>query len=573
MARTGFYCKYELKDVTAIADSTPESIGNQSFANLSLVKDNVETAHYATLEQNFFILDGTRAEMPAMPTDIVFFSEELSDAEGYFQTAPELIISFTMNHASCGLTLYFQDEHPQNMTIRWYDEYDILIASGDFVIDALEYFARQQVENYRKIVVTFTRAAPYRYVKLRYIEYGTDLIMGYGGMPVKNAKLTEETDGAADKIAVNKLSYSLIDEEDDFNVGNIAGLHKVMQKRQQMRAYEIVDGVQMPLGVYYLDSFKTNKNVTTISAVDRKGILDDHRFMGGAVYIGAYAGDVIESILLEAGITQYEIEDSVKDVKLHGWLKIQTCRKALREVLFACGALIDSRGEVFRIYKPDRQACTVIERARKFSTTVSDKDYISDVCVKYAEYIKAAETSDIVKGAYGAGDHMIEFSSPAADMTIDVGEILEQTNNYVRFRLEAAAEIVITGYKYTKAEYAVTESESAVDAGMAKKTQNYSCSVVSMDQARVRAKELLEYSKLRIGIKAKFLNAVEMPGMWTELQNSNRTYGNYAAGIEKLTTELTGGFISTAELRGYYKLISDFYYTGELMAGEETGIL
>ena len=68
-----------------------------------------------------------------------------------------------------------------------------------------------------------------------------------------------------------------------------------------------------------------------------------------------------------------------------------------------------------------------------------------------------------------------------------------------------------------------------------------------------------------------FLNEGDKVADWAEVFNAEKMYGNYVAGIEKMTTDLTGGYISTAELRGYYKLVNDFYYTGEIITGEEFG--
>ena len=85
------------------------------------------------------------------------------------------------------------------------------------------------------------------------------------------------------------------------------------------------------------------------------------------------------------------------------------------------------------------------------------------------------------------------------------------------------------------------------------------------------AEKILDYYSLQLGLKIKILNEGDKPIDWAEVYNTNRNYGSYVAGFEKITTDLTGGFVSTAKLRGYYKLLADYYYTGELFAGEEIG--
>lgn len=574
MRKTGFYATYGLFDTTAREDSSLTTPSNQDFGDIRKAKEDISSQDYGTLEEDYFLLDGTMPEMPDTPEDVVYFSAVLSDADGNFAEAPEFTISFTENHTSYGLTFYFIGDYPIEMEIVWYDLYGIQIAKKSYEVTDNKFFAQNQVENYGKLIVRFTKALPYRYVKFRYIEYGTMLYMGAGGFPVKEASLIEETDPISDKIAINTLSYKLIDEEDTFNIGNISGLHKVLQNGQECVAYEKVNNIPALLGRFFLSGNSTDENVTSMSCVDFKGLLDNSNFRAGRVYDGEPAGTVIDEIMLAAGITDYTVSDEVRNTPLYGWLKIQTCRKALREVLFACGAVAhSSRSMTFDIYIPERNVVSLVKRNRKFSTAPSNEDYISDVSVKYPVYTLQDKTSQIVKGSYDAGTYTVDLSAPAAAMTINTGRILEQANNYVTFQVESPSDVVITGTKYDKEDLTVTASVKDVAAGNVRKTESFTCTVLNGAGAVSAAERILDYYQLRLGLKIKFLNEGEKPADWSEIQNTRRSYGNFVAGFEKLTTDLTGGFISTAELRGYYKLTADYYYTGELLAGEEIGEL
>ena len=462
------------------------------------------------------------------------------------------------------------------MRIKWYDKDGYLTDNVVFEPDALTYFAEHQVKDYMKIEVTFERTKPYRYVKLRYIEYGTEYIFGEGGLPVKDGSLVEECQLIPDKIAINKLTFKLIDENDDFNLGNIKGRHQVLQAGQQALCYEKVDGTDILLGKFFLQSFKTDKNVTTMTCTDYKGRLDEYNFREGKVYNGELAGDVIDSIMQAAGIEEYTVTDEVRKCKLYGWLKIQTCRKALREVLFACGAVADdSRSESLNIYRTNRVITSTIARSRKFSTVTTNNDYISDVAVKYPEYTLGAESKQIAKGTYEPGTYTIELSSPVDPQSVEIstGEIIEVKNNYITFTVTGieAAEVILTGKQYSKEDITVTASVEKVEAGKSRATKSFTCTLLNAQQAAKRASEILDYYNLTLGIKAKYVSNGEKATQWALVENADRAYGNYVAGIEKLTTDLTGGFLSTAQLRGYYLLTVDSYYTGEIYAGEEVG--
>lgn len=576
MAKTGFRCIYDLKDTTAIADSTPTTAYNQTFGDISKIRDNIEEANYATLEQDFFLLDGSREEMPDAPENIVFFSDTCADENGQFSVDPMIIILFSEQHSSIGLKFFFQDDFPLSMRIKWYDKDGYLTDNAVFEPDSLTYFAEHQVKDYMKVEVIFERTKPYRYVKLRYIEYGTEYVFGEGGLPVKDGSLVEECQLIQDKIAINKLTFKLIDENDDFNLGNIKGKHQVLQAGQQALAYEQVDGSDILLGKFFLQSYKTDKNVTAITCTDYKGRLDEYNFKDGKVYNGELAGDVIDSIMQAAGGIEYTVTDEVRKCRVYGWLKIQTCRKALREVLFACGAVVDdSRSQSLDIYRTNRVITGTIARSRKFSTVTTSNDYISDVSIKYPEYTLGTEDKQITKGTYEPGTYTIELSSPVDpdSVSINTGQINEVKNNYITFTVTGteAAEVILTGKQYSKEDITVTASVDKVEAGKSRATKSFTCTILNAQQAEKRATEILDYYNLTLGIKAKYVSDGERPSQWALVENADKAYGNYVAGIEKLTTDLTGGFLSTAQLRGYYLLTVDSYYTGELYAGEEVG--
>ena len=49
-------------------------------------------------------------------------------------------------------------------------------------------------------------------------------------------------------------------------------------------------------------------------------------------------------------------------------------------------------------------------------------------------------------------------------------------------------------------------------------------------------------------------------------------HANFVAAVESLSTDLTGGFISTSKCRGYFKAVTDYYFAdGELYADEGLG--
>ena len=291
------------------------------------------------------------------------------------------------------------------------------------------------------------------------------------------------------------------------------------------------------------------------------------------MYDGDAAGSVIAEIFDGTGIP-YEVDEEIANTPLYGWLKIQTRRKALREVLFACGAVAETaRRENVRIYKPARLIQSSILRSRKFSTATKQDTYISEVSIKFSEYTEGAEEKELLKEAtYPAGLNEVKFNSPVSALRISSGEVIEAKTNYLIFNLPESAAVTIYGKQYSKQDITVSSSVENLKAGENPKTKSFSGTLFNFAQAKIISQAILDYYQLSLILNIKYLAGDERPGRWAEVENTLAGRGSYTAGLESIKTDLTGGYISTAQLRGYYKYVSEYYYTGqEIYTGEGVG--
>lgn len=575
MRTTEFFVEYDLFDTTALQDAEYSSESNADFGDLSLMKEKVDAPPYGTLEHNFFVLDGSMEEFPDDPDDLAYFSSGQSGADGRFETEQSLTAQFTENHTSIGLMLHFLDVHPLEIEVIWFDLLNIIKDKKRFYPDSLDYFCENQVEEYGRIDIIFLKTLPYHNIKLQWPEYGTKII--WDSDSIKSGKIVSDTDPISDKISTDKLTFDFVDETDTFNIGNANGLHKTFQKKQRMFPYEIVNGNKILLGTFFLDSNSTTKNVSKMSAIDYKGMLSNTDFKDGKIYDGELAGDIIDAIMESAGIADYTVDDETAATPLYGTLKIQTGQKALREVLFACGSIISTAKRTgIDIHKNTRKITSVIPRSRKFSTTMKTDHYVSDVNVKYKTWTLDSKVSEITKGTYGVGTHTIQFTNPAANLTTNAGTIVKQMPYYVVLQItsDARSEVVISGNKYVGEELAVLSSIEHIKSGEVRSTKTFSGSLLNFESAKKVADSILDYYQLQQIIQTRHLSESEKSGDFVEIENVSKKYGNLVASIESLTIDLTGGFISTAKYRGFYKELNDYYYAGtEIYGGEEVGII
>lgn len=567
------YCRAEMKfiDVTALADASVTTDNNQSIGSVGLFADQTNQSDYGTFELNQFILDGSKSVLPENPNDIAFWSEELSKADCTFETNPKITITFKEQHTSAAITLYFEDEFPAELKITWYTVAGTKLVTETFYPDSLIYVCNTQVQNYGKIEIEFVKTTfPQRYIKLQYILYGK-YIVWYKDM-IQTAKVQEEIDVTSATLSINEADISIVDTNNDFDAENENGAWKSIQKTQKVSLSEYLDGKIIPMGAFFIDDFSFAKNIAKFKLIDAVGLLDKYTFYEGQIYNNVRAEVILNAIFATAGITKYTIDKEVGNTLLSGYLAIQTCRKALQQVCFACGAVADdSRSDTIKVYKPDRYVKSTVGTDRKFNgnTKVSLEKYISGVNIEMKNYALEEKTSDIYKKTLPAGDTKITFSSPylPSSITASAGTLKEVKTNYLIINMPDAGQCHITGIKYANTAFSYEKRVDKIESGETENIKKYSgCTIYNSDLLPDIADYLLSYHALRKKVGMKYLVDLERVGNWA---NINSIGGKTSTTlIESQTLDLTGGFIATATCRGYSVVVTENYFAGvELYTG------
>lgn len=567
------YCRAEMKfiDVTALADAAVTTDDNQSIGSVGLFADQTKQSDYGTFELNQFILDGSKSVLPENPNDIAFWSEALSKDGCTFETNPKITITFKEQHTSAAITLYFEDEPPAELKITWYTIAGTKLITETFYPDSLIYVCNTQVQNYGKIEIEFVRTSfPQRYIKLQYILYGKYIV--WDKDMIQTAKVQEDIDVTSASLSINEADISIVDINDDFDAENENGAWKSVQKTQEVTLSEFKNGNMIPMGAFFINDFSFSKNIAKFKLVDVVGLLDKYTFYEGQIYNNVRAEVILNAIFATAGIKKYTIDEEVGNILLSGYLAIQTCRKALQQVCFACGAVADdSRSDTIKVYKPDRYVKSTVGTDRKFNgnTKVSLEKYISGVNIEMKNYALEEKTSDIYKKTLPAGDTKITFSSPylPSSITASAGTLKEVKTNYLIINMPDAGQCHITGIKYANTAFSYEKRVDKIESGETENIKKYSgCTIYNSDLLPDIADYLLSYHALRKKVGMKYLVDLERVGNWA---NINSIGGKTSTTlIESQTLDLTGGFIATATCRGYSVVVTENYFAGvELYTG------
>lgn len=567
------YCRAEIKfiDVTALADATVTTNDNQGIGSVGLFAEQTASSDYGTFELNQFILDGSKSVLPENPNDIAFWSEALSKADCTFETNPKITITFKEQHTSSAITLYFEDEFPAELKITWYTSAGTKLVTETFYPDSLIYVCNQQIQNYGKVEIEFVKTTfPQRYIKLQYILYGKYIV--WDKDMIQTAKVQEDIDVTSATLSINEADISIVDINNDFDAENENGAWKSVQKTQEVTLSEFNNGNMIPMGAFFIDDFSFSKNIAKFKLIDVVGLLDKYTFYDGQVYNNVRAEVILNAIFATAGIKKYTIDEEVGNILLSGYLAIQTCRKALQQVCFACGAVADdSRSDTIKVYKPDRYVKSTVGTDRKFNgnTKVSLEKYISGVNIEMKNYALEEKNSDIYKKTLPAGDTKITFSSPylPSSITASVGTLKEVKTNYLIINMPDAGQCQITGIKYANTTFSYEKRVDKIESGETENIKKYSgCTIYNADILPDIAAYLLDYHALRKKVGMKYLVDLEQVGNWA---NINSIGGKTSTTlIESQTLDLTGGFIATATCMGYSIVVTEDVFAGtELYTG------
>ncbi len=567
------YCKAEMKfiDVTALADASPSTEDNQSLGNVELFEAEHRQAEYGTTELNQFVLSGDKTILPDAPEDIAFWSDAQSKEDCTFESNPKVTVQFTAQHSSAGITLYFADDYPAELMITWYTVTGIKLISKTFYPDSLVYVCDNPVQNYGKIEVEFIRTSyPKRYIKLQYILYGKYIV--WDKDMIQSGKVQEDIDVTSATIPINMANISIVDVQNDFDIGNENGAWKSVQKTQEVTLSEYRNGDMIPIGAFYVDDFSFSKNIASFKLIDGVGLMDKYTFYGGRIYENETAGAILQAVFAAAGITKYSIADEVAEIRLSGYLGIQTCRKALQRVCFACGAVADdSRSDTIRVYKPDKYVSATVGTDRKFNgcTKVSLDKYISGISIECKKYSLEDKDTEIYKDTLQSGDTKLTFTDPylPSSVTVSAGAIKEVKTNYIVVSMAETGQCTIVGRKYASNAYTYHKDVDMLSAGETENKKKYNgCTLYNTDLICDVAENLLKYYAMQKKLDMKYLQDKEQVGNWVNV----REIGGHMATtlIESQSVDLTGGYIATAKCRGYSVVTKDPAYTGEIYAGE-----
>lgn len=534
---------------------------------------------YATFEPNSWLLDGYSKFVPSTSPKIGFVSDVISDAAGDFTSPILLTITLDAVYTFEQLTRFsfsqISGDYCTELKVEYRNASDVLIDDQIYYPDKYEYRAElptKPIAGVKYIRVYFySTNHPYRHLRL--LDIGFDDIL-FRASEIKSAVLVEEISRYSTELRSNTLEVSLFSPIGEFSVVNTTGVFAGLEENQPADMYEEIDSTIHYMGRFYLDKFESpTQNKMNLTLKDGIALLDKSKFMGNFYswdlfpYRTIYSDDLISEIMAAAGL-DFEIDVELENIEMNGVLHIGDCRKALQQVLFAIGAYATcSRSNKVIIKKsflstdivtPDYE----LTAANKGMTqSVELKPLVTSLDLKYSEYVEenayfgsgfSTNTKVVFDGTLEIGSYTIDLFP---DICVGLGTVGTPTATITQYPFNTYIRVVCTApgtwnthiYGYVRSK----KWENVVSLGGV--TDNNRITIndanfVSVHNRISLINELFDYYQERYVQKIRTYAIPLKPGhsVVVDTYSSKQIQGF----VERVRTDLAGGFISDVEIVG-----------------------
>lgn len=506
-------------DVPQGAQAAMTVVGpGQPFSQPQSLAPGVADIPYATLEPGSWVLDGSRDILPDEP-DGFWWSGEISDGEGVFESPPVLIFTFPMPYTATGLTFTFWPSMNQwcsALSVAWYNGQSLLTEATAYP-DSPQWTLKQAVEGFDSVRITLLATnTPYSFAKLQQVQIGQ--VVWFGKEELTSVRLLNEADPTLCALTVDTMTVELTDR---------TCRELLPQENQRMELYRDKSLVSVQ---YITESRREAQHSYVFSCQSAIGLLDDD-YLGGmysAVPVEELLGDVLEG-------QEYDIDPYFAGQTISGYLPICTRREALQQIAFAMGALVTTLGGRAICLRPlPEEVSGTFEAGKIFEgAKLEASPRLARVEVAAHSYGPSSEVETLVDNEQLQGEDMLlTFDEPHYDYAIQGGSITASGANYVK--VTAAGTVTVTAKPYTHT--AVLHSKQNSKATAAERNN-----VLTVDSAT-----LVTGSNVAAVLDRLYAAATQRKKLTHDAVISGQSAGQMVASVSPWNTQILG-FISAMD--------------------------
>jgi len=504
------------------------SSGNQSFANMSLlnVRDK-EDKDFISLELNKSVLNYTLDNVDNL-NNLAFVSSALSDNNCQFNNVYVLAQSNEPKNF-CALSLDFGMNFPKKIRVV-YESSDSR-NNRETIIDNIDdryVIVNMRAQSVTRIYIYFLESfAPFEFAYLQKADFG--VIYKWSKDDIIDLIVNEETPYFCTTLPVDTAKLTIYLPDDLFDMMNNNNLLDYLNKDQKFKISEKIEDTEtgevktINFGTYYLDDLKNeseHKVTFNLSTILSK--LDKNDFRTSDMYgIGNSSYNVVLDILMAAGISpnDVEIDESLKNEYLRGYIPFMSCRAALQQVLFVTKSLCyDNRTDKILITKINFSASQVVDMDKIFYPYDVEQDSRTSIInYEYFSYFRnffGRETLAKIS-ANDTKPLTVNFSKPIDKSTLEVNAAVISKYTLYAMILPISKdphEITLSAITYLEIKY--TGAINTDNSENIKKFDINGIKLLNKDNAPFIMDSLAKFNSKMITYKIEYLCTGEETGKY-----------------------------------------------------------
>lgn len=307
-------------------------------------RNNAEYTEYATLEQNYMRVDGQMYFLPRETSGLY----QLRNAPLTTQNIMETVkVAFPQEYSIKGLTIDFGKYYPTSFKIVT-DEKELTYTN-----DKHDFSTTDVIGDTTNIqIIPISMVGGNKRLRVEKIVMGVGLT--YRNNDVSTASFEEFVNGISAEIPYRKLSVTILDKNNVYNVDDNNSIINFLETGQKMElSYGMVlsdETVEWhKKATMLLTDWNSKKNQMSFTANDVLSTLEGNYTIGNKIYDRTAYAEAI-SILTDAGFEpdEYFVDDCLRDVILHNPMPEAPHKECLQLLCNAsrCILFVDSDGRV-----------------------------------------------------------------------------------------------------------------------------------------------------------------------------------------------------------------------------------
>lgn len=340
------YISITLGVVNGDAQNTAYFDGDYAYwgNNILPFRNDAEYTEYATLEQNYMRVDGQMYFLPRETSGLY----QLRNAPLTTQNVMETVkVAFPQEYSIKGLTIDFGKYYPTSFKIVT-DEKKLTYTN-----DKHDFSTTDVIGNTTNIqIIPISMVGGNKRFRVEKIVMGVGLT--YRNNDVSTASFEEFVNGISAEIPYRKLSVTILDKNNVYNVDDDNSFINFLETGQKMElSYGMVlsdDTVEWhKKATMLLTDWNSKKNQMSFTANDVLSTLEGNYTIGNKIYDRTAYAEAI-SILTDAGFEpdEYFVDDCLRDVILHNPMPEAPHKECLQLLCNAsrCILFVDSDGRL-----------------------------------------------------------------------------------------------------------------------------------------------------------------------------------------------------------------------------------